>query len=160
MERMTGMTQGELHATLEMLEAHAIANRHHARLSYVGVLGASDLALVVDGVAVIAQGIGLAVHARSAEAAETVRALFCTLEIPDPLRREIVDRMCHELAVLRTYRDRAAELERVRPAASTPSVAGTLVDHCGGCIYLPDLVDCGCQVACAVAEAGCDVGCL
>ena len=154
------MTQGELHATLEMLEAHAVTHGHRARLIYVGVLGASDLALVVDGVAVIAQGIGLAVHARSAEAAATVRALFSTLEIPDPPRREIVDRMCHELAVLRTYRDRAAELERTRPAASKPSVAGALVDHCGVCTYLPDLVDCGVQIVCAVAEAGCDVGCL
>ena len=157
---MKGMTQGELHATLELLEAHAIAERHRARLIYVGVLGASDLALVVDGVAVIAQGIGLVVHARSAEAAATARALFSTLELADPGRREIVDRMCHELAVLRTYQDRAAELERVHHTADRPSVAGSLLDHCGDCISAVDLVECGCQLVCAIADPGCDIGCL
>lgn len=157
---MKGMAQGDLHTTLEMLEAHAKAQRHHARLIYVGVLGASDLALVVRGVAVIAEDSGLVVHARSAEAAAAARALFATLEIPDPTRREVVDRMCHELAVLRTYDDRAAALERAHPVARKRAAAGSVFDDCGNCITVVDVADCGLQLLGALADGACDVGCL
>ncbi len=153
------MTQGELHAILEMLEAHAIAEGHRARLVYLGVLGASDLSLVVEGVAVVARGTELVVHARSPAAAATVRDVFARLEIAHPAPREVVDRLCRQLGELRVFHDRAAELEHAHPPRQ-PSSAGSMLGDCGDCLSAVDVADCGCQLVGAVADAGCDIGCL
>ena len=153
---MNGMTQGELHAILEMLEGHGLAEGHRPRLIYLGVLGASDLALVVDGVAAIARGTELVVYARSPAAAATVRGMFARLEVAHSTRREVVDRLCRQLGELRVFQDRAAELEHAhRP--TKPSTIGSMLGDCGSTI---DLADCGCELVGAVADVGCDVGCL